>query len=549
MIVWPLICRFLLLLKWAGCTIVGCGFALAESGLAAASSGLQAADSGLFNAGQLPVVLKILPLAQSESITDRRISLPSWEQWQRVLLMQDYNTRVVILGTAMLGCAAGVVGCFTLLRKRALMGDALSHATLPGIALAFMTANAMGWQERSLPWLLLGATASGLVGVAAILAIRRLTHLKEDTALGIVLSVFFGCGIAMMGVIQQMQTGHAAGLESFILGKTASMGASDAKLIAAAALIATVVCVLLFKELKLLCFDEGFAGSQGFNVLSLDLVLMATVVLISIVGLQAVGLILMIALLIVPAAAARFWTEKMWEMLLIAAVLGLISGIVGAVASALFPRLPSGAMIVLTCAAFFIISMVFGTGSGVLVRTVRRLRLNRKVVRRHLLRAVFEALESQPNKTTPKGETKPKRTVSFNQILPMRSWSKPQLQRAAELAAREELITQVGEKLRFTRRGRLEAERLTREHRLWELYLITHADIAPSRVDREADRIEHVLEPDVVAELEEMLINTRQLVPESPHLIQANPSSANQNVADAGSGDAGSGDIDREASP
>ncbi|MDF1843117.1 MAG: iron chelate uptake ABC transporter family permease subunit [Rubripirellula sp.] len=544
MIVWLLTCRCLLVLKMTCQAIIGCGFTLAESGLVSANSGFAIASSGLSKAGHLTLVWAALPLAQSESITDRRISMPSWEQWQRVLLMQDYNTRVVIFGTAMLGCAAGVVGCFTLLRKRALMGDALSHATLPGIALAFITANAMGWQERSLPWLLLGATVSGLVGVAAILAIRRLTHLKEDTALGIVLSVFFGCGIALMGVIQQMQTGHAAGLESFILGKTASMSANDAKLIAAAALIAIVICVLLFKELKLLCFDDGFAGSQGFNVLALDLVLMATVVLISIVGLQAVGLILMIALLIVPAAAARFWTEQMWEMLLIAAVLGLISGIVGAVASALFPRLPSGAMIVLTCAAFFLISMVFGTGSGVLVRTVRRMRLNRKVVRRHLLRAVFEALESEPVRTTAKGERKPKRTVSLDQILPMRSWSKPQLKRAAELAAREELITQVGEKLRFTRRGKLEAERLTREHRLWELYLITHADIAPSRVDREADRIEHVLEPDVVAELEEMLINSRQLVPESPHVIEASLSSEK-----AGTANASSDDVSREASP
>lgn len=544
MIVWHLICRCSMVRKMACMAMIGCGFVLTESGLASVNSGFAVASHGMSKAGHLASVWGALPLAQSESITDRRIAMPSWEQWQRVLLMQDYNTRVVIFGTAMLGCAAGVVGCFTLLRKRALMGDALSHATLPGIAIAFITANAMGWQERSLPWLLLGATVSGLVGVAAILAIRRLTHLKEDTALGIVLSVFFGCGIALLGVIQQMQTGHAAGLESFILGKTASMGANDAKLIVAAALIAIVICVLLFKELKLLCFDDGFAGSQGFNVLALDLVLMATVVLISIVGLQAVGLILMIALLIVPAAAARFWTEQMWEMLLIAALLGLVSGIVGAVASALLPRLPSGAMIVLTCAAFFLISMVFGMGSGLLVRTVRRMRLNRKVIRRHLLRAVFEALESQPVRTAANGETKPKRTVSIDQILPMRSWSKPQLKRAAELAAREELITQVGEKLRFTRRGKLEAERLTREHRLWELYLITHADIAPSRVDREADRIEHVLEPDIVAELEEMLINSRQFVPASPHSIEASPSSEK-----AGAENPSSDDVSGEASP
>ena len=204
-------------------------------------------------------------LAQSRSITDRSVSWPTWEQWQRVILLEDYNTRVVVFGTAVLGCAAGAVGCFTLLRKRALMGDAISHATLPGIAVAFVLANSLEWDSKSLPLLLCGATFTGLLGVGVILALRNLTRLKEDTAMGIVLSVFFGAGIAMLGVIQQMPAGHAAGLESFIFGKTASMGSADARLIATAALICLAVCGLLFKELKLLCFDEAFAGSEQFH--------------------------------------------------------------------------------------------------------------------------------------------------------------------------------------------------------------------------------------------------------------------------------------------
>ena len=264
-------------------------------------------------------------MAQSRSITDRSITWPTWEQWQRVLLLEDYNTRIVVFGAAVLGCAAGIVGCFTLLRKRALMGDAISHATLPGIALAFICANLVGWDDKSLPLLLAGATVTGLIGVGVILTLRNLTRLKEDAALGVVLSVFFGAGIALLGVVQQMETGHAAGLESFIFGKTASMGASDAKLISAAALVCLVVCVAVYKEFKLLCFDESFAGSRGFPVIVLDLVLMSTVVVISIVGLQAVGLILMVALLIIPAAAARFWTEKLWQMLVIASLLGMLA--------------------------------------------------------------------------------------------------------------------------------------------------------------------------------------------------------------------------------
>jgi manganese/zinc/iron transport system permease protein len=417
-----------------------------------------------------------------------------------------------VFGTAVLGCAAGAVGCFTLLRKRALMGDAISHATLPGIAFAFVLANLFGWDSKSLPLLLCGATVTGLLGVGVILTLRNLTRLKEDTAMGIVLSVFFGAGIAMLGVIQQMPAGHAAGLESFIFGKTASMGAADARLITAAALICLVVCGLLFKELKLLCFDENFAGSRGFPVVILDMALMSTVVVISIVGLQAVGLILMVALLIIPAAAARFWTEELWKMILIASVLGTVGGMLGAAASALFPNLPSGAMIVLTCAAFFLFSLVFGRARGVLVRSLRRRRVNQNIAIQHLLRAMYEVLE-QENAGDATGP------ITYDALLPMRSWSASQLRHTILRSQFLELVIKLGDELHLTKRGQLEAKRLTREHRLWELYLITHADVAPSRVDREADHIEHVLEPEVVAELEAMLTGEASAIPESPHAM------------------------------
>ena len=183
----------------------------------------------------------------------------------RLLQLQDYNTRVVILGTMLLGMGAGLVGCFTLLRRRALIGDALSHATLPGVGLAFILAPLAGFDGKSLPVLLTGAAISGGLGVAAILAIRALPKLKEDAALGIVLSVFFGAGIAVLTIAQQMESGHMAGLESFIYGSTASMTADDARLIASAGLISTVTLLLFFRQLKLLCFDEAFTASRGYS--------------------------------------------------------------------------------------------------------------------------------------------------------------------------------------------------------------------------------------------------------------------------------------------
>lgn len=383
-----------------------------------------------------------------------------------------------------------------------------------------MLATVWGADEKSLSWLLLGATFSGLAGVGVILFLRGHTRLKEDTALGIVLSVFFGAGMAMLGVIQQMDRGHAAGLETFIYGKTASLRALDAGLIAVASAIAMVTCLMLFKELKLLCFDADFAGSRGMPVLALDLILMALVVLTTIVGLQAVGLILVVALLVIPAAAARFWTEVMWQMALIAAALGALGGILGALSSALFPRLPSGAMIVLVCAALFLVSMALGTKRGVLIRYFRRRRLSRRVERQHLLRGIYELMERSGGAGRSGGD---RPSVSLSELLPLRSWNRGKLNSIVRAAVHDEMVRLRGGQVQLTHAGYAEAARLTRQHRLWELYLVHYADVAPARVDRDADDIEHVLEPELVDELEQLLEQQpwKIEVPVNPHADEA----------------------------
>ena len=465
-------------------------------------------------------------LAVAESLTNRSIAWPDWEQWKRVLLLQDYNTRVVMTGTGLLGMAAGLVGSFTLLRRRALMGDALSHATLPGVGLAFLLAPYLGLDGKSLPVLLTGAALSGIVGVAAILYIRNLTRLKEDAALGIVLSVFFGAGIAILTIVQQVPSGHAAGLESFIYGKTASMIASDAQLIAVAGLLSVIIIVLLFKELTLLCFDEGFAGSRGYPVLILDLLIMALVVVVTIIGLQAVGLVLMIALLVIPAAAARFWTHDLKRMMLISSSIGGIGGLAGSAMSAVFPNLPSGAMIVIVCSSLFFFSLLFGRSRGVLVRIARRWELNRSVDRQHLLRGMYELLEARESAAGSAGIS-----VPYLQLLRMRTWSSFRLLRQIERCRHNGLLVRNDDAgLSLTEAGLVEASRLAHEHRLWELYLITQADVAPGRVDQAADAIEHVLEPELIAQLEQLLEQQRTSggVVASPHPLE---SSAGQRAA------------------
>ncbi len=459
-------------------------------------------------------VCSVLGQSDTGTLTDSSITWPGWAALLRVLTLQDYNTRVVVLGVACLGAAAGLIGAFMLLRERALLGDALSHATLPGIGLAFMVMVLFGGTGKWLPGLLLGASISGVLGVLCIMLIVRTMRIKQDAALGIVLSVFFGLGVAVTGIVQNMGSGHAAGLQSFIYGKTASMLLSDAVRIGVAGVIITFACLVLFKEFRLLCFDAAYARSQGWPVTLLDVVMMALVVGVTVIGLQAVGLILMIALLVIPPAAAKFWTTRLSRMVFTSALLGGMSCSLGAGMSALVPRLPAGAIIVCVAGLFFLISMFAGPARGVLARWWDQKRLVRSVARQNVLRAIYEVVESS-DRDVPGA-------VTFDELVGRRTWSPREVQNALNCAIRGRLVRPDGfQRYALSDEGRQAAWRAVRNHRLWELYLITHADIAPSHVDRDADRVEHVLGDEMVAELEKLLADTHPnlTTPASPHRI------------------------------
>lgn len=438
-------------------------------------------------------------------------SQPLW----RLLTLGDYNTRVVILGTALLGCAAGVVGSFTLLRKRALVGDAISHAMLPGLGVAYLLAIGWGLEERTWSWLLLGATASSLVGTLVILGLRRWLRVSEDAAFGIVLSTFFGAGVALLGVIQSLPTGHAAGLEGLLYGQAASLTWNDMSLIAGSAAMALVISQLLFKELTLLCFDQSYLSTQGYSLSWLDGILMALVVMIAITGMQAVGLILVIALLIVPAAAARFWTQQIRWQVVIAAGLGAAGCFAGSVISALIPNLPAGAVIILICVSLFLLSAAFGYSKGLLWRLWRRREWQLRLARQHLLRGIYERIEARP--VAEVATASPESSVTVEELLTLRSWNRRTVEKVIDRSQRAGMVTRIDGRVWLSKAGWLAARRLTHQHRLWELYLITHADVALQQVDRLADDIEHVLEPAVIEELEEILQQRGSVVVECPH--------------------------------
>ncbi len=465
----------------------------------------------------------LVPTALAQGLTPQALDWPTWQELVRVITLQDYNTQVVIIGTTMLGLAAGLVGTFLLLRKRALLSDALSHATLPGIALAFMLMSVTLGDGKHLLGLIAGAALFSILGTGSVLLIQRYSRLKDDAALGIVLSVYFGLGIALMGLATRMETGNAAGLSSFIYGKTASMLFFDAVLIAAAAFVAALFCLLFFKEFTLVCFDADFASAQGWPVGRLDFFMMTLVVVVTVIGLQAVGLILVVALLIIPPSAARFWTHRLSKMLWLSGFFGALSGLLGSGISALMADLPAGAVIVLTASAVFVISLLFGPARGLVHIGFERSKLRRKIVRENLLRELFEWFETanQRPSATPgqgSGATGP----TFEELLGMRSWTRRQLKRAIRKLENEGLF-QAGaaQTYCFTTDGLQAAGEVVRKHRLWEAYLITHADVAPGQVDWGADQIEHILDRDMIVKLERLLPDVgRKDLPQSPHVLK-----------------------------
>ena len=274
--------------------------------------------------------------------------------------MPSSQTLLVLTGTILLGMAAGLVGTFAYLRRRALAGDVIAHCALPGLCLAFLLT-----ESRTISVLLGGALLTGLLGACLISVLRRVSRLREDAILGTVLSVAYGGGIALTRSIQNTwRNERGADLESFIIGRAATMLRDDVIQIAVAAVFSGLVIVLIFKELKLLSFDEQFCRVQGWPATCLDLLLMLLTGITVIAGLPAVGVLLTAALLIVPVAAARFWTDRLSVMMITAAAFGAVSGAVGTLLSAHVNDLPTGPLIVLTATALFVLSWLLAPNRG-----------------------------------------------------------------------------------------------------------------------------------------------------------------------------------------
>ncbi len=285
-----------------------------------------------------------------------------WERLHRALQFSDYNTRVVLLGVVALGIAAGILGATLVLRRRVLTVETFGHATLPGVCIAFVAAAAMG-ATRAPSWAIwTGAVVTGFASQVLVDLLSKSPRVRPDSALAVSLAVFFGVGAALLGVVQQLEGVAPAGLGAYLYGRASALVAEDAIMLGTLAVVVCVGACLGINTLRQFCFDpvhfQISRGARGVRII--ERTLLVAFMLVATVGLQAIGLVLVMALFVAPACAARCLTERFGLMLVWSGAFGALGALTGALLSAVIPRVPTGPAIVLTLLSIFVICRVFG---------------------------------------------------------------------------------------------------------------------------------------------------------------------------------------------
>ncbi len=358
------------------------------------------------------------------------------------LLWADYTLRTITLGTAVLGAICGMLGSFAVLRKQSLLGDAISHAALPGIAIAFLISG-----SKDTYVLMLGALVCGLIGAFWIRGITTKTHLKNDTALGLILSLFFGFGMLLLTYIQKQPNANQAGLDKYLFGQAATLVESDVFIMIGVTGVCLFIMLLFWKEFKIILFDMDYTKTLGFNVRFIDALVTFFIVLAIVLGLQTVGVVLMSAMLLAPAAAARQWTNSLGVMVILAAIIGAMAGVFGTAISASQNNLSTGPVIVLVAAVFVLFSFIFSPSRGILFREIRFRQNRRDLQLKKTLQFMYDIAKTHQNISHPHA----------NRILNnFQGFSKNSLRKMEE----KEWITLKGQKWAMTNVGFNEAKNL-----------------------------------------------------------------------------------------
>lgn len=413
------------------------------------------------------------------------------ENFVKFFSFQDPNVVSVVVGSILLTASSAVVGTFTFLKKKALVGDAVAHAVLPGICLAFILAGTKN------PFILIvGAFITGWMSLILMDFITKNSKLKEDTTIALILSVFFGIGILLLTYIQHSGNAAQSGLDSFLFGKAAALIGRDLWIFSFLAISLILIVGLIFKELKIIAFDPTYAQSLGLPVRAIEQVLTTLTVLAVVTGIQAVGVVLMAAMLITPAAAARFWTHSVFKMTIIAAIMGALSGVGGAYISYLAPSMPTGPWIVMVISFIALVSFFFAPNRGIISRSIQQKKLQQTIMDENLLKELFHLGEQDQN---------PFKARTVQELIAERYFPKGVLVSSLKRLKREGYLEKENGSWHFTKVGHKKGKRMVKIHRLWELYLSEYLKIEPDHVHEDAETIEHVITPELEKRLEQLL--------------------------------------------
>jgi manganese/zinc/iron transport system permease protein len=415
------------------------------------------------------------------------------EQLQRFLAFGDPVVRAAVIGAVLLGIACGVLGSFLLVRKLALAGDVLAHAVLPGVALGFL------WSMNKDPVAMtIGAVAAGVLGTAGVTWIKETTHIKEDSALGLVLGAFYAVGIALITMIMGLPEGNKGGLDKFLFGQAAALAPADLWFMGGVAVVAVTFVTLLYKELLTSSFDPGFARAAGMPVRVLQALLMLLLAFAVVTGLQAVGAVLLSAMLITPAAAAYLLSDRMPRMLLLAGAFGVFAGLLGVFLSFLGSNYPTGPFMVAAASTVFLGAFLLAPRHGVLPRLWRTHSGRARERDENTLKAIYHVRES--NNFAHEHATIADLSHRLRETPDEIRRRLRALQRAGYT-----LALNGDDRVYLNPEGWLRACAVVRNHRLWELYLTHSAHYAADHVHDDAEVIEHVLGEETVRRLERLL--------------------------------------------
>ena len=403
------------------------------------------------------------------------------------------STDCVVWGAILLGVTCGLLGCFTVLRRQSLLGDAIGHAVLPGVCLGFLAAG-----TRSTPALLLGALAAGLLAAGLIGLLQRTTRLKTGECLGVAFTGFYGIGIVLLKYIQNRALAGQAGLDKFLFGQIVGISLADVAIMGVVAAVAVAVVVVFWRRLAVSSFDEGFAFSIGIPVRAVHYLLTALITVSIVISIQAVGVVLVAAMLVTPAATAYLLTDRLHWMAVLSAAFGALAGVAGAFLSLMGQDLPTGAFMVLGASLLFAVAFLLSPRHGVVPRLLRLWENRRRTQSENLLRTLYIMSEHR-------GGTGDRR-FGVHDVAAQRQESPAHVRRLARLAAARDWVERASpDPIILTDTGLDEAKRVVRNHRLWELFLTQEARLASDHVHADAEYIEHVLPKDVLARLEQML--------------------------------------------